>query len=605
MRGLIPAALGGATGKLRPRTARALTPVGPIRSAHRVMDNAPRPAALAPMVDATTLDADALHQQALQHLAAGNPATSLPFLERALASRPEDPRLHNDLGCALFGSGRLADAAAAFCRALTLHPQFAEPLKNLGDVAAVQGDHAAAAARYERALALQPGFFVARVALAHSLFHRRDYAAALPLYEAEAARAPDDVLLQAHLAYCLIQLRRPSEAAAPAARALALAPQAVETQIVDGYLAQQLGRLDDAIAAFRRAHVLRPDHLSAANHLGAALIARNAIPEAIAVLRDACARLPHVADLRYNLAFAELAAGDFAAGWENYEFRAIMGAGYSSRNYPVPAWDGREPLAGRTILLHGEQGLGDTIQFARFAPQVAQLGARVILGVQHPLRTLFDRFPGVHGVTSLDAGPPPFDTHCPLLSLPRLLGVRLDTIPAAIPYLAAPPEKIAAWRAALPPGRKIGFVWRGNPAHAQDHARSIPLGDLLAVTRDVPAQFFSLQKDPPPADRAALAAVPHVTDLADRLGDFTDTAAIITQLDAVVTVDTAVAHLAGALGARVYLLVAFAADWRWLLDRADSPWYPTLRIFRQPAPGAWQPAVEQVRLALFAAEART
>jgi hypothetical protein len=293
-----------------------------------------------------------------------------------------------------------------------------------------------------------------------------------------------------------------------------------------------------------------------------------------------------------------LAMGDFATGWQKYEWRwHHKSLDLPRRGLKQPLWLGRENLFGRTILLHAEQGLGDTIQFARYAPLVARRGATVMLDVPPPLEALLASLRDVTLVRSHALPLPVFDYQCPLPSLPLALGTMLETIPAEVPYLSPPADRVEKWRALIgndtPP--RIGLAWAGCPAHKNDRNRSIPLAllrPLLGTPGGAPApRFFALQKELREADRPILEAAPALTQLADQIDDFADTAAIIALLDLVITVDTSVAHLAGALGKPVWILLPFAADWRWMIQRSDSPWYPSARLFRQPAIGDWQSVV--------------
>ncbi len=316
-----------------------------------------------------------------------------------------------------------------------------------------------------------------------------------------------------------------------------------------GLLAQRLGRLDEALARYARAQALKPDY----------------------------------ADAHWNEALARLLLGDFETGWNKYEWRWRRKE-TPPRALAAPLWDGGD-LAGRTILLHAEQGQGDAIQFIRFAPLVKARGGTVVFECPKGFLRLFDGVAGVDRLVLAGAPLPPFDCHAPLLSLPGLLDTTLETIPADVPYLKADPGRVAAWRARFAgiSKPKVGLVWRGNPAHANDANRSIPAQTMAALARAADVHWVGLQLDPRPEELAAFS--PAVIDnLGPELGDWAETAALVEALDLVVTVDTAAAHLAGALGRLVWLLLPFAPDWRWLRHRADSPWYPTMRLLRQPAP---------------------
>lgn len=527
-------------------------------------------------------------------------ADAMEDCRHRLAVDPHQPEILQRLGALLLARGQPAEALAALQQALALRPRFAEAQAGLGDVFRSLGQFQQAVAAYHNALSLRPGLVDARRNLGLSLLGLRDLPAATKVLRLALEAAPDQPETLEHLAIALSEQREFDEACALCQRALALAPDRADAHAAFGSVLQAAGRLDEAAASFRRGLDLLPGHYSAGNNLGTVLIAQNRLDEACTLLDGLRERHPLSAELRYNLGLAQLAAGDFAAGWENYEFRTVIGEGRAACQIEAPCWDGQAPIRGKSLFLHTEQGLGDMIHFVRYATLAAEAGAEVTLGAPAVLQPLFATVPGVRAVIIPGEPLPAVDWHCPLLSLPRAFGTRLDTIPARVPYLAAAPADIAAWRAALGSGRKVGFVWSGNPTYKNDRLRSIPLADFAVIARDQPHRFFSLQKDPRPADAAVLSALPRIEDLSARLGDFAHTAAIVSCLDLVVTVDTSAAHLAGALGVPVWVLLPFAADWRWLAGRTDSPWYPTMRLFRQTRPGDWASVLADVQRALAA-----
>ena len=339
-----------------------------------------------------------------------------------------------------------------------------------------------------------------------------------------------------------------------------------------------------------------PGHPQILTNRGHALRRLDRPVEALGDFETALAAAPEFPEAHFEAAMTRLTLGDFDAGWKAYEWRWKTGAfARHRRPPPAPSWLGEEPVAGKTILLHAEQGFGDTIQFIRYAPLLAGRGAKVICEVQPELQPLLSP---LEGVTLMAAGEsrPPFDLHCPLLSLPLAFKTRPDTIPAAIPYLAAPADRVTSWRDRLPPaGLRAGFVWSGSPSHKNDANRSIALARLATLFEDSPISCFSLQSDLRAADNEVLRGLPNLVHLGSGLRDFADTAAIISLLDVVISVDTAVAHLVGALGKPVMILLPYAADFRWMRNRDDSPWYPTAKLFRQPAFGDWDSVIGRVR----------
>jgi Flp pilus assembly protein TadD len=382
-------------------------------------------------------------------------------------------------------------------------------------------------------------------------------------------------------------------------KAIAINPREASSHSNLGNLLLGQGRLDEAVASYHKALDLKPNFSEALNNLGNALRAQKRLDEAITSYRKALDLRPSDPEAHYNLAMALLAHGDMATGWEEYEWRWKTPQLINTRrDFAQPQWHG-EAAEGRTLLIHAEQGFGDTLQFCRYAPLAAARGLRVILEVPKPLAQLLRSLSGVERIVVHGETPPLFDLHCPMLSMPLALDTTLATIPSDIPYLHADEAQVAAWRARLAAlesqGPRIGLVWAGNPrsqllsAAALSRWRSI-VPDRLAPLFELPGlSFFSLQKDDP-APRGQFPLI----DVMDEIEDFADTAALIANLDLVISIDTSVAHLAAALGKRVWLLNCFDPCWRWLVGRRDSPWYSGLRLYRQPQPGDWDAVIAEV-----------
>ncbi len=339
-------------------------------------------------------------------------------------------------------------------------------------------------------------------------------------------------------------------------------------------------RPDEALASFDKAISLNPGQFDA--HLNRALVlyGMNAIHAALGSTDRAIALRPDSGDTLMFKALLLMTLADFTPAWPLYEFRFAKDKPVAIRKFPQPLWDGSQNIAGRTLFLHAEQGLGDTIQFARYAPLAAEAGARVILSVPHPLLRFLRRLEPMITVIGPDESPDVFDLHCPLMSLPRAFATTADTIPPPPGALAAPPNT----KGHTP---KIGLVWRGNPGHINDAMRSIPLADLTPLLH-AGADWTILQKDLSKAEQTLLAGIPHA---APPLTDFAATADILADLDLLITADTSTAHLAGSMGIPTWIMLPFHADWRWQLTRSDSPWYPSARLFRQPAPGDWRSVI--------------
>jgi hypothetical protein len=309
---------------------------------------------------------------------------------------------------------------------------------------------------------------------------------------------------------------------------------------------------------------------------------------------------PEFPEAHWNAASLRLLTGDFDRGWAEYEWRwQHKTMALARRDFAQPLWRG-EPIEGKTILLHSEQGLGDAIQFCRYVPLVAARGAKVVLEVDKRLQELMTGLTGAAQVLSAGDVLPEFDLHCPLLSLPRAFHTRVETIPSVTPYLRAAPQKLMKWKSRLEAirGFRVGLIWSGNPAHHRDQVRTIELSALLPLL-DMEATFVSLQKDIRAADAIMLAGRKDIVHIADELVDFSDTAAVMAQLDLIISVDTSTVHLAGALARPVWILLPYLPDWRWLLDRDTSPWYPTARLFRQDETRGWDSVIPRVREALL------
>jgi hypothetical protein len=390
-----------------------------------------------------------------------------------------------------------------------------------------------------------------------------------------------------------VRANRPDEAIGYETRALALKPGDPEALCNRGIAFRALDRIEEALADYEAVLAARPAFAAAHGLKGVALAALNRHEEAIASYSKALSLDPKYAPARFNRAFSELILGDYANGFEDFEARwAGSDTLTSLRAFAQPQWQ-REDLRGKTLFIHAEQGFGDALNLCRYVPLAVERGAKVILEAHGSLKELFTQLPAQ--VIALGEAPPPFDLHCPIMSLPNAFGTRLETIPSKVPYLHAPETHVAKWRERLGARDRprIGIAWSGNASQKNDRNRSMPL-ELLAPLRNPAWSFVSLQKEVRGSDRGALAEGPPIRHFGEELGDFRDTAALVEAVDVVVTVDSSVAHLAGAMGKPVWILLSFAADWRYPLDRNVSPWYPTSRVFRQETRGAWAPVIERV-----------
>jgi tetratricopeptide (TPR) repeat protein len=515
-------------------------------------------------------NADALHFTGNLKLARGEPGEALRLIAAAMAARAPTPRILFDLGLAFNALDQHQKALDSFDLAIQLQPDFFEAHGNRGAMHAALGQHGDAIESYRKALAIRPDF-----ADAHC-----------------------------NLGSALTQLQRYDEALASLDRALALRADYPDALYNRGNALKSLQRYEEALASYDRAIALQPNHADAHNNRGQVLRELERYDEALASYDRALALRPRHVMAHCNAAALRLLTGDFERGWAHYEWRWLKKSVIpAQRNFSQPAWTGQDPVDGKTILIHSEQGLGDTIQFCRYMPLLAARGAQVIFEVQKPLQTLMVSLGGVAQVV-LKGGPlPAFDLHCPLVSLPLAFGTRLETVPSIIGYLSAPAQHVTTWQPRLEgkPHPRIGLVWSGNPGHERDRERSIGLRTFVPLLDALGDEvtFVSLQKDVRADDNAILKKRADILDYGDALDDFSDTAALISQLDLVISVDTSVAHLAGALGKPVWILLTYFPDWRWLLGRDDSPWYPTARLFRQDKSRTWDGVITRVNRALL------
>ena len=429
--------------------------------------------------------------------------------------------------------------------------------------------------------------------------------AAEAAYAAAIAANPDHAGALNNRGNALRALDRTEEAIASYQGALRLRPEYFGTLNNIGSALLALQRPDDAEPWLRRAIAANPDYAEACNSLGGALLSLDRPAEALDWFRRAVTLDPEQAQARFGAALAALVLGDYRAGWRDYESRwEDPRFSEDVPDYATPIWGG-SPVTGRAMLVHAEQGLGDTLQFARYLPLLRQRGARITLQVQAPLAGLLaplaDRIVAFSPTPRTDPIPE-HEFRCPLMSLPHAFGTRLATVPAAIPYLAADPARVAAWRDRLGPakGPRIGIAFSGSADHPEDALRSLPAARLIACLAG--AELHVIQTDLRPHDAATLAGRPDIAVHAPALTDFAETAALMMCLDRVVTVDTSLAHLAGALGRPVSILLQHAADFRWLRERTDSPWYPSARLYRQPARGDWTTPLAELTAAFAKAE---
>ncbi len=503
---------------------------------------------------------DATHLLGVLFRQRGDSALAVGQIRKALVLAPRSATAYGNLGNALRDAKRFDEALACYESVLALQPQNAEAHFQRGNILRDLGQHEAAAGAYSDSLALRPNHADTLNGLGNSYY----------------------------------SLERPLEAVEAYRAALGANPEFADAYSNCAVVLRVQGRHDEALAYYEKALALKPDFYEAETNRGVALCDLGRYAEAREGYARVLAAKPDDPLARMNSAMCALLLGDFAEGWPNYEWRWQAG-NFPKPQLDVPQWMGEADLTGKRILLYAEQGLGDTIQFVRYAPLVAARGARVVVQAQAALKSLLQTLDGVESVLDQDEKLPPIDLQCPLMSLPLAFDTQLATIPAAVPYLRADKKRVAHWRKKLgqKDKKRIGLVWSGNTAHKNDRNRSIALADLAPLfAADV--AFFSLQKEMRDEDAETAKKLANFLHFGAALRDFTDTAALVEAMDLVVAVDTSVLHLAGALGKPTLALIPFNPDWRWLLARSDTPWYPNTELVRQNQRGDWTDALKRI-----------
>ncbi|MGE8658954.1 MAG: tetratricopeptide repeat protein [Achromobacter sp.] len=521
---------------------------------------------------------------------------------RAVAADPALADAWNNLGIILQEAGQLSASLECLRRVAALLPGSAQIHNNLGNTCKRLGDNPQALAHYRRALELDPDYAPALSNLAMTLGDEGRHEAALAAIR--RAIEIDPLMPQAHRNLAALEgaRNRPAPVHGHAAPLSAAAATDDERARAEAEALLQADQYAAAEALLRQALARGTPGVALRRLLAQALRQQGKLREARAALEQVLHAAPGDAASRFDLAEVLLALGDFDAGWREYRFRyRLAHTAMLARHVQRPRWDGR-PIAGQTLLIHDEQGHGDTFQFLQLVALARERsGARVILEVKEACLALARRAGGFDDILAAGAAPPAFDCHCELMSLPLALGLRLADLPARTAYLHADPERVAHWRARLAPLPRplVGLVWAGRPDHPRDRQRSLALAELAALAQPG-VTFIGLQQ----GDAAAQAGTPvpgmAMECLSREIRDFDDTAAILTLLDLLISVDSAPVHLAGALGRPAWVLLPFVPDWRWLLHRPDTPWYPSVRLFRQPAAQAWQPVLTEVADALRA-----
>jgi tetratricopeptide (TPR) repeat protein len=509
---------------------------------------------------------DALHLLGVLNHQRGKANEAHRLIAAALKVDPGSPDALSNLGMVLNTLKRGPEALAALDKALAIAPDHADALNNRGNVLLDLKRPEEAIKAFDAVLAAAPSHLQARINRGNALTELGRVDAALADYEAALVAAPNHPLAHYNRGNALRLLGREPEAVVAYEHALTAAPEHVSAWLNRGHALAALNRHRDAITSYDRVLTLQGDH----------------------------------ADAHFNAAMSLLTVGDYARGFQEYEWRWKRTGMVARKEFRKPPWLGETPLAGKNIVLHAEQGLGDTVQFARYVPQIARMGARVVLEVPSELKPLLAGLDGVAEVVARGEKLPPYDLHCPLGSLPLACKTDVPNIPAAMPYLRAPEAHLAKWRACLEnlPSPRVALAWSGRAAHPNDRNRSVALAQLKPLLSTPGVSFISVQRELRAEDAEVLSREPGITHVGAELDDFADTAAVLTLCDLLICVDTSVAHVAGALGRQVALLVPFQPDWRWMLERDTSPWYPNIRLFRQAAPRDWDSVIARVRAAV-------
>jgi len=540
--------------------------------------------------------ADALHLMGNIAFSRKQFGPASEYLAAAIRQTPKPEYLFS-LGRALELLERLEEALKAYQQGVSLKPEDAEIWKSIGFVLTKLDRTSEAIAAFRQVLRLSPRHKEAANMCATLLSEAKRYQEALVCYDLSAELEPNSAWIYQGRGTCHSALRWFEPAIADYERALRLAPDHAETHYNLGHAHLKCGQYETAAACFERALTLNPKLVPCLINNGLAAIELRKLAEAFDSYNKALAREPENAQAQWNRSLLNMLTGNFAAGWAGWEARWQAGLNLVDRHFSQPLWLGRDSIAGKTILLHADEGIGDAIQYARYVPMVAALGARVFLEAHEPIAPLLSGISGVTVSAARGVPLPQFDFHCPLGSLPLAFETGLETIPPPVSCLSSVPGALRQqWESWLGPRERprVGLVWSGDAAHANDGNRSTSLRALFPIL-DLDVTFVSLQKDPRQQDRIALGERTDIMDASARLTDFLAAAALVSCLDLVITVDTSVAHLAGTLGCPVWIMLPYTPDWRWMLDRDDSPWYPAARLFRQDAARDYAPVVERIR----------
>lgn len=547
---------------------------------------------------------DALHLLGLIAKQCNQTDLAIDLFGKALEIYPNDAVANLNLGNVLSQKGRYEEAVVRYNKAIDIKPDDAQAFSNRGNALQELQCYEDAITSYKKAITLKPDYYPAHYNLGNALQHLKRHKEAIESYDTAIAIKPDYAIAYSNRGVALKNLKRYEEALESCREAISIKSDYFEAFSNNGAVLQDLKLYEDALESYNRAIAIKPDYFEAHSNRGNVLTEMKLFLEALESYDLAITIKPDYPDAHWNKSLILLRCGQFALGWTLYEWRwKVPSLELSIYSFAQPLWLGNEALLGKTILLHAEQGLGDTLQFCRYAQLVKSLGATVLLEVPQPLMGLLAGLPGVDVLIESGQPLPAFDYHCPLMSLPLAFKTDLTNIPYPTAYLQSNTSKLEAWSQRLGARTKplVGLVWSGSTEHKNDHNRSLPLAELLQHLPDT-FEYVSLQKEVRQSDQEALTAS-KLLHFCDELKDFTDTTALCACMDVVVSVDTSVAHLAGAMGKPTCVLLPYVPDWRWLLDREDSPWYASVKLYRQGEDRQWSAVL--ARLASEIAIAQT
>ena len=544
--------------------------------------------------------AEGLHVRGLVQHRLGRHSLALLLLEKAQVLLPGNAALLSNLGLVMRALGNPQKALDCYDQALAIQPDFAQAWGNRGNALRDTGQSLSSVDSYRKALELQPGYSQSWHGLGLAYNDLKQWQNAVDAFKEALSHQPVMAVACLDMGNALRELDRFEDALSAYDRAVSLRPAYAEAWSNRGVLLKRMGRMQEALQSYQKAIALEPDFVDALVNCSTLLKEMMDLDASMAMNRRALTLKPDNSGAHLNLAICHLLRGEFHEGFTHYEWRwKTEQLQASVRPFVQPLWTGEQSLHGKTVLLHAEQGLGDTVQFCRYASLLKHMGATVLMEVQAPLLPLLHSLDGVDVWLRQGDALPVFDYQCPLLSLPWALKTTPETVPVAVPYLAADAEKVAEWGSRLGSSsrKRVGLVWSGRPEHKNDHNRSMSLQLLEPLLRS-DMEFHGLQKEFRAADLALNPAAMGIRLWADQLTSFAETAALISHMDLVIAVDTSVAHVAAALGKPVWLMLPYSPDWRWLLGRDDNPWYPGMRLFRQDASANWVSVVQRLQAAL-------